>query len=266
MWSKKTLSKHVPNLPPFQHNVFWLSTCSLQNPVSKLDLLQIYDAFINTSLLVEQESVIDMCRYLFFEAWHPRNGTIHLGIPKYFSHWFFHHYNYQHWTVSCLPSRSSHLSGFLVVHVSRDLRHWGSKMTLKWTGGNEENSERFSRNGCISRSRLRLLLGFLPPRTASRLSAAALLVQFDLVLEAVVQFKVVVLKGGGGAWRQAAVGAGAVQEEAGADRPEQDAQGAHDDDGDQDGVQGVQPRVVLLWDTRHRRLRWRGWRVPLGEL
>lgn len=103
---------------------------------------------------------------------------------------------------------------------------------------------------------------FLFPETPSScLGAAALLVQLDLVLEAVVQFKVVVLQGGGGAGRQAAVGAGAVEEEAGAHRPEHDAQGAHDDDGDQDGVQGVQPGVVL-----HRRLGRRGLRVPLGEL
>lgn len=87
----------------------------------------------------------------------------------------------------------------------------------------------------------------------SRLGAAALLVEFDFVLEAVVQFKVVVLQRGGGARRQAAVGAVAV-EEAAADGAEQDAQGAHDDDGEEEGVQGVQPRVVLLGDARHRRL------------
>lgn len=111
-----------------------------------------------------------------------------------------------------------------------------------------------------------LFFFFLAFPLSSRLGAAALLVQFDLVLEAVVQFEVVVLQGGGGARWQAAVGAGAVQEEAGADRPEKDAQGAHDDDGDQDGVQGVKPRVVLLRDARHGRLgRWRRG-VPLGEL
>lgn len=38
-----------------------------------------------------------------------------------------------------------------------------------------------------------------PLSNSSRLGAAALLVQFDLVLEAVVQFEVVVLQGGGGA-------------------------------------------------------------------
>lgn len=38
--------------------------CSLQHPVSKRDLLQIYDALINMSLLAE--SITDMCR--FFEA------------------------------------------------------------------------------------------------------------------------------------------------------------------------------------------------------
>lgn len=79
----------------------------------------------------------------------------------------------------------------------------------------------------------------------SRLRAAALLVQFHLVLEAVVQFKVVVLQGGGRTRRQAAVGAGAVEEEAGAHRSEQDPQGAHHDDRDQDGVQGVQPGLLL---------------------
>lgn len=72
------------------------------------------------------------------------------------------------------------------------------------------------------------------------------MVEFDLVLEAVVEFEVVVLQGGGGAGRQAAVGAGAVQQEAGAHRSEQDAQRAHDDDCDQYGVKGVQPRVVLF--------------------
>lgn len=40
---------------------------------------------------------------------------------------------------------------------------------------------------------------FSPRRTASCLRAAALLVQLDFVLEAVVQFKVVVLQRGGGA-------------------------------------------------------------------
>jgi len=54
----------------------------------------------------------------------------------------------------------------------------------------------------------------------SRLGAAALLVEFNFVFEAIVQFKVVVLQSSGGARRQAAVGAGAVQEEAGANRPQ----------------------------------------------
>lgn len=102
--------------------------------------------------------------------------------------------------------------------------------------------------------------------SSSRLGAAALLVQFDFVLEAVVELEVVVLQGGGGPRGQAAVGAGAVQEEAGAHRPEQDAQRAHDDDGDEDGVQRVQPRVVLLRDAGHRGLGRRRRRVPLREM
>lgn len=47
-------------------------------------------------------------------------------------------------------------------------------------------------------SRLLFFFFFAFP-LSSRLGAAALLVQFDLVLEAVVQFEVVVLQGGGGA-------------------------------------------------------------------
>lgn len=80
---------------------------------------------------------------------------------------------------------------------------------------------------------------------ASRLRAAALLVELDLVLEAVVQLEVVVLQRGGGARREAAVGAGAVEEQAGANGAQQDAQRAHHDDGEEDGVQRVQPGVVL---------------------
>ena len=69
------------------------------------------------------------------------------------------------------------------------------------------------------------------------------------MLDAVVQLKVVVLQRSGRARREPAVGAGAVEEESGADRPQQDAQGAHHDDGEEDGVQRVQPGVVLvlLW-------------------
>lgn len=54
----------------------------------------------------------------------------------------------------------------------------------------------FSQNGCISRSGFLVVLSRF---SSSRLGAAALLVQFDLVLEPVVQFEVVVLQGGGGA-------------------------------------------------------------------
>lgn len=46
--------------------------------------------------------------------------------------------------------------------LSRDLHHWGSKLTLKWTGGNEENSERFhSVFFCVSS------LNLLTPRCSS---------------------------------------------------------------------------------------------------
>lgn len=82
--------------------------------------------------------------------------------------------------------------------------------------------------------------------SSSSLGAAALLVQLHLVLQAVVELEVVVLQSCGRARGEAAVGAGAVEEEARADGAEQHAEGAHDDDGDQDGVQGVEPGVVLL--------------------
>lgn len=54
-------------------------------------------------------------------------------------------------------------------------------------GKDEENIERFSQNACIFSS-----------SPLSCLGAAALLVEFDFVLEAVVQFEVVVFQSGGG--------------------------------------------------------------------
>ena len=63
------------------------------------------------------------------------------------------------------------------------------------------------------------------------------MVDFHLVFDAVVQLEVVVLQRGGAARGQAIVGAGAVEKQAGAHRPQQDTQRTHDDDGDQDGVQ-----------------------------
>lgn len=85
-----------------------------------------------------------------------------------------------------------------------------------------------------------------PDRLPSGLGTAALLVDLHLVLDAVVQFEVVVLQRGGAAGRQAVVGARAVEQEPGANRSQQNAQGTHDDDGDQDGIKGVQPGIVFL--------------------
>lgn len=104
---------------------------------------------------------------------------------------------------------------------------------------------------------------------SSCLGAAALLVELHLVLEAVVQLKVVVLQRGRTTRRQATVGARAVEQQASTHSSQQHAQGAHNDDGDQDGVQRVQPRVVLLCrggDQRLRLLGGRGGRTQLlGE-
>lgn len=82
-------------------------------------------------------------------------------------------------------------------------------------------------------------------RHRSRLRAALLVIDFDLVLEAIVELEVVVLQCGAAPGTQAGVGAGAVEEEPRAGGPQQDAQRAHGDDGDQDGVQGVQPALFF---------------------
>ena len=66
------------------------------------------------------------------------------------------------------------------------------------------------------------------------------------MLDPVVQLEVVVLQRCGGARGQPAVGARAVEEQSRTHRTQKHSQGAHHDDGEQDGVQCVQPGVVLL--------------------
>lgn len=80
----------------------------------------------------------------------------------------------------------------------------------------------------------------------SSLRAASLLVYLHLMLYPVVQLKVIVLQRCGGARREPAVGAGAVEKQSGANRTQQDAQRAHHDDSEEDGVQRVEPGVVLV--------------------
>lgn len=72
------------------------------------------------------------------------------------------------------------------------------------------------------------------------------MVHLDLVLEAVVELKVVVLERGAAAGAQARVGAGAVEQEPGARGPQKDAQRAHGDDGDEDGIQRVEPALLFV--------------------
>lgn len=79
----------------------------------------------------------------------------------------------------------------------------------------------------------------------SCLRAALLVIDLDLVLQAVVELKVVVLQCGAASRTQARVGAGAVEEEARTGGPQQDTQRAHGNDGDQDGVQCVQPALFF---------------------
>ncbi|MEQ2175219.1 hypothetical protein GOODEAATRI_015834 [Goodea atripinnis] len=126
-------------------------------------------------------------------------------------------------SIGCTVQISSTFCDMLPMFLLRPAPLRSTKV-----GVDEENRERFSQNASIFSSLLLSCLG-----------AAALLVEFDFVLEAIVQFEVVVLQSGGGSRRESAVGARAVQEEAGAHCPEQDAQGAHNDDRDQNGVQGV---------------------------
>lgn len=78
------------------------------------------------------------------------------------------------------------------------------------------------------------------------------MVHLDLVLEAIVELKVVVLQCGAASRTQPGVGTGAVEEEPSAGGPQQDAQRAHGYDGDEDGIQCVQPALFLArrWAAR----------------
>lgn len=72
------------------------------------------------------------------------------------------------------------------------------------------------------------------------------MVYLHFVLNPVVQLKVVVLQRCGGARGKPAVGARAVEEQSGANGAHQHAKRAHHDDGEEDGVQRVEPGVVFL--------------------
>lgn len=80
----------------------------------------------------------------------------------------------------------------------------------------------------------------------SRLRAAPLVVHLDLVLEAIVELEVVVLQRRAAAGAQAGVGTGAVEQEPGAGGPQEHAQRAHGDDGDENGIQGVEPALFFV--------------------
>ena len=72
------------------------------------------------------------------------------------------------------------------------------------------------------------------------------MVHLDLVLEAVVELEVVVLQCGAAAGAQAGVGAGAVEQEPCTRGPQEDAQRAHGDEGDEDGIQCVEPALFFV--------------------
>lgn len=59
------------------------------------------------------------------------------------------------------------------------------------------------------------------------------------MLDAVVQFEVVVLQRGGAPRGQPGIRARAVEEQTSTDGPEEDTEGAHCYNGHQDGIQGV---------------------------
>lgn len=67
------------------------------------------------------------------------------------------------------------------------------------------------------------------------------------MLDPVIQLKIVVLQRRRGARGESAVRARAVEEQSGANRTQQDAERAHHDDGEKDGVQRVQPGVVFVF-------------------
>lgn len=92
------------------------------------------------------------------------------------------------------------------------------------------------------------------------------MVKLHLVLDAIVELKVVVLQGGGGARGQASVGAGAVQQKTSAHGAQQDSQRAHHYDGEENGVQGGKPRILLARRSRYRRLRGRFYGGAFWEL
>lgn len=62
------------------------------------------------------------------------------------------------------------------------------------------------------------------------------MVHLDLMLQAVVELEVVVLQRGAAAGAQAGVGAGAVEQKPRTRGPQEDAQRAHGNDGDENGV------------------------------
>lgn len=72
------------------------------------------------------------------------------------------------------------------------------------------------------------------------------MVHLDLVLEAVVELEVIVLQRGAAAGAQARVGTGAVEQEPGTCGSQEDAQRAHGDDGDEDGIQRVEPALFFV--------------------
>lgn len=72
------------------------------------------------------------------------------------------------------------------------------------------------------------------------------MVHLDLVLDAIVQLKVVVLQRGGAPRGQPCVRARAVEQQTGTDGPKEDAEGAHGYDGHQDRIQGVEPAFFFV--------------------
>lgn len=80
----------------------------------------------------------------------------------------------------------------------------------------------------------------------SCLGAALLVVHLDLVFKAIIELEVVVLQRGAAAGAQARVGTGAVEQEACTGGPQEDTQRAHGNDGDEDGIQRVQPALFFV--------------------
>lgn len=107
--------------------IFWLSMCTFKTRT----LTNLWRAFRNGSLLVEQESKVDMCRYLDVRGLEMEQFIVLTSVfftllllPQ--NKWLCHFSKQE--KESSLERKSGQL-----VHVSRGLSPWGNQLTLRWS-------------------------------------------------------------------------------------------------------------------------------------